>query len=74
LYTKKTKKRINKCKLLLQKQGKKTGNTTLVFGKWPIHVYLNWKFGKYNNRLSGKILMYIIDYWKSCKIDTIEDI
>jgi len=29
---------------------------------------------KYNNRLGGKISMYIMDHWKSFDIDTIEDI
>ena len=29
---------------------------------------------KYNNRLGGKIIMYIMDYWKSYEIDTAKDI
>jgi len=39
-----------------------------------IYIFKPEVLAKYNNRLGGKISMYIMDYWKSFDIDTIEDI
>ncbi|GAG59116.1 unnamed protein product, partial [marine sediment metagenome] len=39
-----------------------------------IYIFKPEVLVKYNNRLGGKISMYIMDYWKSFDIDTIEDI
>jgi len=39
-----------------------------------IYIFKPEVLEKYNNRLGGKISMYIMDYWKSFDIDTMEDI
>ena len=39
-----------------------------------IYIFKPEVLVKYNNRLGGKISMYIMDHWKSFDIDTIEDI
>lgn len=39
-----------------------------------IYIFKPEVLVKYNNRLGGKISMYIMDYWKSFDIDTIEDV
>lgn len=39
-----------------------------------IYIFKPEMLKKYNNRLGGKIAMFIMDYWKSYEIDKLEDI
>jgi len=39
-----------------------------------IYVFKPETLRRYNNRLGGKIIMYMMDYWKSYQIDKLKDV
>ena len=64
--------KIGKFNFRLPKQGKRQERLPLYLENGSI--YKPGVLVKYDNCLGGKISMYIIDYRKSYKINTIEDI
>jgi len=57
-----------------QNRGKRQDRQPLYLESGSMYIFKPEVLKKYNNRLGGKIVMYIMDYWKSYEIDTVKDI
>jgi len=55
-------------------RGKRQDGQPLYLENGSMYIFKPEVLEKYNNRLGGKITMYIMDYWKSYEIDTAGDI
>lgn len=55
-------------------RGIRQERTPVYLENGSIYIFKPEMLKKYNNRLGGKIAMFIMDYWKSYEIDKLEDI
>lgn len=57
-----------------KKRGRRQDRKPYYLEHGSIYIFKPEVLKKYNNRLGGKIVLYIMDYWKSYQIDRPEDI
>ncbi len=55
-------------------RGRRQDRMPLYLENGSIYIFKPEILKKYNNRLGGKIIMFMMDYWKSYEIDRLEDI